>query len=49
MKTLGKKTGTSETSITNRIQEIEERISNTEDTIEEINSLIKEQNKSNKF
>ena len=38
-----------ETSITNRIQEIEERISDTEDTVEEINSLIKEQNKSNKF
>ena len=46
---LGKWTGTTETSTTNRIQEIEERISNTKDTIEEINSLIKEQNKSKKF
>ena len=49
MENLGKWIGTAETSITNRIQEIEERISNTEDTVEEINSLIKEQNKSNKF
>ena len=36
-------------SITNRIQEIKERISGAEDSIEEINSLVKEQNKSNKF
>ena len=49
MENLGKLTGTTETSITNRIQEIEKRISDTEDTIEEINSLIKENNKSNKF
>ena len=49
MEHLGKQTGTTETSITNRIQEIEERISDTEDTIAEINSLIKENNKSNKF
>ena len=49
MENLGKWTGTTETSITNRIQEIEERVSDTEDTVEEINSLIKEQNKSNKF
>ena len=49
MENLGKWIGTAETSITNRIQEIEERISDTEDTVEEINSLIKEQNKSNKF
>ena len=41
MENLGKWTGT-ETSITNRIQEIEERISGTEDTIEERDSLIKE-------
>ena len=46
---LGKRTETTERSITNRKQEIEERISDTEDTIEEINALIKEQNKSNKF
>ena len=49
MENLGKRIGTAETSITKRIQEIEERISDTEDTVEEINSLIKEQNKSNKF
>ena len=49
MENLGKPMGTTETSITNRIQEIEERISDTEDTIEEINSLIKEQKKFNKF
>ena len=45
MENLGKRTGTTKTSITNRIQEIEERISDTEDTTEEINSLIK--NKTN--
>ena len=49
MENLGKRTGTTETSITNRIQEIEERISDTEDTIEEINSLIEKHNNSNKF
>ena len=49
MENLGKRTGTAKTSITNRIQEIEERISDTEDTIEDINLLIKEKNKSNKF
>ena len=49
MQNLGKWTENTETNITNRIQEIEERISDTEDTTEEINSLIKEQNKSNKF
>ena len=38
-----------ETSITNRMQEIEERISGVEDTIEEIDSLVKENSKSNKF
>ena len=36
MENLGKRTGPTETSITNRIQEIEERISGTEDSIEEI-------------
>ena len=49
MENLGKQIGTAETSIINRIQEIGERISDTEVTTEEINSLIKEQNKSNKF
>jgi hypothetical protein len=36
MENLGKRTGTTDTSITGRIQEIEERISGVEDTIEEI-------------
>ena len=41
MENLGKWTETSETSITNRIHEIEERISDSEDTIEKINALTK--------
>ncbi|KAK7798399.1 hypothetical protein U0070_012428 [Myodes glareolus] len=49
MENLGKRTETTESSITNRIQEIEERISDSEDTIEKINALIKENSKSNKF
>ena len=49
MQNLGKVTETKETSITNRIKEIEKRISDTDDNTEEINSLIKEQNKCNKF
>ena len=49
MENLGKRTETTESSITNRIQEIEERISDSEDTIEKINALVKENGKSNKF
>ena len=49
MDNRGKQTETSEASITNRIQEIEERISDYEDTIEKINALNKENSKSNKF
>ena len=49
MENLGKQTETSGTSITNRMQEIEERISDYEDTIEKINALTKENIKSNKF
>ena len=49
MENLGKQTGTTETSITNRIQDIEERISGIEDTIEEIDLFVKENIKSNKF
>ena len=45
MENLGKQTEPTETSITNRIQEIE-RISDSEDTIEKINALIKENSKS---
>ena len=49
MENLGKRTETTESSITNRIQEMEERISESEETIEKINALIKENSKSNKF
>ena len=49
MENLGKRTETSETSITIRIQEIEERISDSEDTIEKLNTLTKENSKYNKF
>ena len=43
---LGKKSGAIDASITNRIQKIEERISSTEDTIENIDTTIKENEKS---
>ena len=43
---LGKKSGAIDASITNRIQKIEERISDTEDTIENIDTTIKENEKS---
>ena len=49
MDNRGKQTETSEASITNRIQEIEEQISDYEDTIEKINTVTKENSKSNKF
>ena len=49
MENLGKRTETTESSITNRIQEMEERISESEDTIEKKNAQIKEISKSNKF
>jgi predicted RNase H-like nuclease (RuvC/YqgF family) len=39
---LGKKSGTIDVSISNRIQEIEERISGAEDSIENITTTIKE-------
>ncbi|CAH7484839.1 AABR07011733.1 [Phodopus roborovskii] len=45
---LGKKSETTDTSITNRIQEMEERISGAEDKLEEIDSSTKENHKSNK-
>ena len=41
-KNLSKQTGTTDANITNRIQEMEERISGIEDTIEEIDSSVKE-------
>jgi chromosome segregation ATPase len=42
IETLGKKSGTIDTSISNRIQEMEERISGTEDSIDNIGTTIKE-------
>ena len=39
---LGKKSGAIDASITNRIQEIEERISGAEDSIENIDTTVKE-------
>jgi hypothetical protein len=38
---LGKKSGAMDASITNRIQEIEERISGAEDSIENMDTTIK--------
>ena len=49
MENLGKWSGTTDASITNRIQEMEERTSDIEDTMEEIDSPVKENVKSNKF
>jgi TolA-binding protein len=46
---LGKRTGTTDTSIINRIQEMEEKISSIEGTIEEINASFKENIKSKIF
>ena len=43
---LGKRSGVIDASITNRIQEIEERISGAEDTIEKIDISVKENAKS---
>lgn len=41
MKILGTWTGISETSLANRIQEMEDKISDTEDTIEEMDTSVK--------
>ena len=55
MENLGKQTGMTDASITNTIKEMEEkkemeeRMSESEDTIEEIDSLVKENVKSNKL
>ena len=45
IETLGKKSGTIDASISNRIQEMEERISDAEDSIENIGTTIKENTK----
>jgi cell division protein FtsL len=42
IETLGKKSGTTDVSISNRIQEMEERISGAEDSIENMSTTIKE-------
>ena len=49
LKNLGKISGVIDASITNRIQEIEERISGTEDTIENIDTTVKENAKCKKL
>ena len=46
---LGKRSGVIDADITNRIQEIEERISSTEDTIENIDTIVKENAKCKKI
>jgi hypothetical protein len=49
IETLGKKSGTIDVSISNRIQEMEERILGTEDSIENMNTKIKEITKCKKI
>ena len=49
MENLGKITGTTDSSISTRIQNMEERISGAEYTIEEIDTLVKEIFNSKKF
>jgi predicted nucleic acid-binding Zn-ribbon protein len=49
MENLGKKSGTIDTSVTNRIHEMEERISGAEDSIENIGTTIKENAKCKKI
>ena len=49
IETLGNKSGTIDASISNRIQEMEERISGAEDSIENIDTTIKENAKFKKI
>jgi predicted nucleic acid-binding Zn-ribbon protein len=49
LENLGKRSGVIHASITNRIQEIEERISGEEDTIENIDTTVKENAKCKKL
>jgi hypothetical protein len=49
IETLGKKSGTIDASISNRIKEMEERISGAEDTIENMDTTIKENVKCKKI
>ena len=48
MENMRKQSGTSKASINSRIQEMEERISSIEDTMEEIDSSVKENVNCNK-
>jgi hypothetical protein len=48
-KNVGKRARNTDVSITNRIQEIEERISGIEDTTEDIDITVKENTKSKKL
>ena len=45
MENLGKRSGITDVSITNRTQKIEERILSVEDTVEEIDTTVKENSK----
>jgi hypothetical protein len=49
MGNLGKRSSMTDVSITNRIQEIEERISGVEDSLEEIDTTAKENSKHKKL
>ena len=49
LENLGKRSGVIDTSITNRIQEIEERISGIEGTIEDIDIIVQENKKCRKL
>ena len=49
MENLWKGSGTTDASINNKIQEIEERISGVEDTLEDIKTSIKEYSNHKKF
>jgi predicted nucleic acid-binding Zn-ribbon protein len=49
IETLEKKSGTIDANISNRIQEMEERISGAEDSIENIGTTIKENSKCKKI
>jgi chromosome segregation ATPase len=49
IETLGKKSGTIDASISNRIQEMEERISGAEDSIQNMETTIKENTKCKKI
>jgi predicted ribosome quality control (RQC) complex YloA/Tae2 family protein len=49
IETLGKKSGTTDVIISNRIQKMEERISGAEDSIENISTTIRENTKCKKI